>query len=86
MPQIGGKKATQFLLAPNGSDIQSTNHFDKRGGSMANPTAPLQGIDFSAVSIDEDEKSRYNRSKMLTKFPPPPYLPGEIERREELQR
>ena len=83
----GNKNQENFQLAPIGSDVEgmSHNHFHKRGRSVANALSPLKGIDFSAVSIDEDDKSRFG-SRILTKFPPPPYLPGEIERREEKEK
>ena len=69
-------------MAPNGSERQSAA-FHRRGKSLVDNMQPLSGLDFGHLTIEDDEKTRH--TKIPTKFPPPPYLPGEVERREELR-
>ncbi len=49
----------------------------------------ISTVDFGQMTLDEDNdgddgKDRFSNFKIQTKFPPPPYLPGEVERRAAL--
>ena len=44
-------------------------------------THGISDLDFGTMSLDDDDSTV---KKVLTKFPPPPYLPGEVERRKAL--
>ena len=50
----------------------------------------ISTVDFGQMTLDEDNDDKNNAEdkfknfKIQTKFPPPPYLPGEVERRAAL--
>jgi hypothetical protein len=61
------------------SEQGETNIFTRRNSSMNNTTKLRTGtsdLDVGMMSISGDEKKRIK--KIPTKFPPPPYLPGEV--------
>jgi len=77
------------------SSLPGFNSRHRRGRSLAPTPTPIEvltkglsTVDFGQMSIageDLADKEGNTIVKIPTKFPPPPYLPGEVERRATLR-